>query len=312
MPTFHTALTTWLRTHHGVVPAGELPALGITNGHRKAMLRAGELIVEWEGVYRHALWPTTFLSRSAALCAADPTVVIACGGAAKLWTYRRCSHLDLHVTGTGTGLRFIGDTVHHRCPIMPADHVHQRDDGIRVTSPARTVFDLSKHLRPIDLESVIEQGLRRLQFDVPTLYAVGNLLCRQGRAGSATFAAVLSSRLTWRRSADSHPEIELRRALDAVGVHLEPQVSLVLSDGQTVHPDLGDPVARFYIEIDGIEWHGPRLARLYDRHRDRKARLVGARIERVGTDEVDAMLPSLIDALATAYHQQRALSLRGR
>ncbi len=121
--------------------------------------------------------------------------------------------VDMHVSGTGKGLKFVDGPVHHRCPIMPIEHVYCRDDGIRVTSPARTVFDLSKHLNATDLESVIEQGLRRSQFDIPTLYGVGGLLCRRGRPGSARFAAVLSSGPTWRRPADSHPEIELRGAL---------------------------------------------------------------------------------------------------
>ncbi len=312
MPTFHPQLHVWLRNHHGVVARSQLAALGITRGALAAMISCGELIVVWEGVYRHTLWPDTFLSRCAAICAADPSLVITCGGAARTWGYRRCAQLDLHVSGTGTGLRFAGGPVHHRCPVMPSDHVHLRSDGIRVTSPARTVFDLSKHLRHGDLESVIEQGLRLSHFDVPALYATGNLLCRRGRPGSALFAAVLSSRPTWRRPADSHPEVELRRALSSVGVHLEPQVSLTLHDGQTVHPDLGDPVARFYIEIDDHEWHSGRLDATYDLQRDRKARLVGARIERVSTDEIRTMPPSLVTSLAAAFRQQRLLSLSTR
>ncbi len=312
MPTFHPQLSSWLRAHHGVISRSQLVALQITESALAAMIRCGELIVVFEGVYRHAMWPETFLSRCAAVCATDPTVVACCGGGARIWGFRRCSHVDLHVSGTSTALRFAGGPVHHRCPIMPNDHVHRREDGIRVTSPARTVFDLSKHLRASDLESVIEQGLRRSLFDVPTLYSIGGLLCRRGRAGSAQFAAVLSSRPTWRRPADSHPEIELRRALSTLGVHLEPQVSLKLRTGQTVHPDLGDPVVGFYIEIDDHEWHGGRVDATYDHQRDRQARLVGARIERVSTDEIRTLSPSLVTSLALAYRQQRTLSLSSR
>jgi hypothetical protein len=286
--------------------------LGVTRSDLASMLRCGELIIISEGVYRHAMWPDTLLSQCAASCAADGSLVISCGGAGRIWGFRRCSRIGLHVSGTGTGLRIVGGPVHHRCPIMPEDHIHRREDGIRLTSPARTVFDLSKHVNTGDLESIIEQGLRRSMFDIPTLYGVGRLLCRQGRAGSTAFASVLSSRPTWRRASDSHPEIELRRALSSVGVELEPQLSLCLSDGQIVHPDLGDSVARFYIEIDEHEWHGGRLAATYDVQRDRKARLVGARIERVSTDEIALMPRSLVTALATAHAQQRALSLSTR
>ena len=309
MPTYHPALTAWLRTHHGVVSRRRLLSLGVTPDQLVAMLRSGELLLIWEGVYRHAVWPDTFLSSCAALCAADPTLMICCGGAARMWSYRRCSALDLHVTGTGTGLRITGGPLHHRCPVMPPHHVHQRSDGIRLTSPARTVFDLAKHLPPGDLESVIEQGLRRSQFDVPTLYGVGALLCRRGRAGSSNFANVLSSRPLWRRPVDSHAELALGKALHTAGVRLEPHVSLTLANGQTVHPDLGDPLVGFYVEIDDHEWHGGRLDATYDLQRDRQARLVGARIERVSTDEIALMPASLIASLVAAYHQQRTLSL---
>jgi hypothetical protein len=188
MPTFHPPLCDWLRNHHGVVSRSQVAALGITRDALAAMIDCGELIVVWEGVYRHMMWPVTLLSDSVAVCATDPTVVVTCGGAARIWEYRRCAQLDIHVSGTGTGLRFAGGPVHHRCPLMPSDHVHCRDDGIRVTSPARTVFDLSKHLRANDVESIIEQGLRRSLFDIPTLYAMGRLMCRRGRPGSALFA----------------------------------------------------------------------------------------------------------------------------
>jgi very-short-patch-repair endonuclease len=82
----------------------------------------------------------------------------------------------------------------------------------------------------------------------------------------------------------------------------------MLRNGQVVHPDLGDSAARFYIEIDDHEWHGGRLDAMYDLQRDRQARLVGARIERVSTDEIDAMPSSLITSLVAAYRQQQALS----
>jgi hypothetical protein len=108
---------------------------------------------------------------------------------------------------------------------------------------------------------------------------------------------------------DSHAELTLLNALHSAGVNLEPQVSLTLANGQTVHPDLGDPFVGFYVEIDDHEWHGGRLDSTYDLQRDRQARLVGARIERVSTDEIDHMPASLIASLVAAYNQQRTLSL---
>jgi hypothetical protein len=311
MALFVPPLAAWLRSHHGVISRTQLMVLGVSPAALKRMLATGELLQIYEGVYRHAIWPDTLLSRCAAICAADPRLTICCGGAIRIWQFRQGSGLSVHATTTATSVPIDDGTTIHRCPVMPTGHVHERSDGIRVTSPARTMFDIAKHVGPTVLESMIEQGLRRSQFDIPTLYGVGRLLCRQGRAGSTTFADVLTSRPTWRRPADSHPEIALRNALLDRGIALETQVPLVLADGRTIHPDLGDPVSRFFVEVDDHEWHGGRLAASYDAHRDRQARLVGARVERVSTDEIVPLQRGLIADLVAAYHQHRASSLAG-
>jgi hypothetical protein len=310
MPTFHPALAVWLRAHHGVISRAMLLALGVTRAAIEAMLVVGELVAIHQGVYRHAMWPDTFLSRCAAISAADPRLTICCGGAGRLWTFRRIGGIGLHASTSSTGIQLDDGTLIHRCPVMPPEHIHERADGIRVTSPACTVFDIAKHVGARDLESVIEQGLRRSQFDIPTLYGVGRLLCSRGRAGSRLFAQVVGSRPVWRRPVDSHPELVLLEALSARGVHLRTQVKLNLADGNTIHPDLGDASVGFYIEIDDHEWHGGRLASAYDDRRDRRVRLGGGRVERVSTDEIDHLAPQLIDDLVAAYRQQRSLSLR--
>jgi hypothetical protein len=309
MPTFHPSVIAWMRTHHGVISRRDLLAHGISPSVIEAMLLVGELVCVHEGVYRHALWPDTFEARCAAICAADPTLVICCGGAATLWAFRGCSRIGLHVTTTSTGHLFTTGPLLHRCPVMPPGHVHERADGIRVTSPARTMFDISRHVNWRTLESAIEQGIRRSQFDVPELYDVGRQLCRRGRGGSTLFAAVITSRPAWRRPADSHPEIVLRALLDKVGIHLTPQVALRLPNGQIIHPDLGDPAVGFYVEIDDHEWHSGRLASTYDDQRDRQVRLAGGWIERVSTDELRPLRRGLLRELADAYHRQASLSV---
>lgn len=310
MPTFHPLLAHWFRGHHGIASRAVMLDLGVSRSAIETMLGVGEISVVFEGVYRHAMWPDTFLSRCAAISAADSRLVIACGGATRLWGYRRTARLPLHVDSTSTGLSIHRDLLIHRCPIMPSSHIHERPDGIRVTSPARTVFDISKHVPALDLESVIEQGLRRSHFDIPTLYDVGRLLCRRGRAGSRRFAEVMSSRPAWRRPVDSHPELVLLEALALRGVRLSTQVPLKLLDGRTIHPDLGDPAVRFYIEIDDHEWHGGRLDATYDLQRDRVVRLGGGRVERVSTDEIRELTPALLDHLVAAYRQQHSASRR--
>jgi hypothetical protein len=308
MPTFHPSLIAHMRTHHGIVGTTTLREIGLTRSQLRALVDSHELVRLHEGVYRHALWPDTFEARCAAACAADPSVVICCGGAGRLLQYRSCSHVPLHVTSTSTAVVVDGIPL-HRCPVMPVDHVIDRGDGIRLTAPRRFVFDIAKHVGWTQLESIIEQGLRRHDFDVPALYATGRLLCRQGRAGSALFGAVLRSRPAWRRPVDSHPELVLLSALARAGLHLQTQVELRLPDGTVVHPDLGDPAIGFYIEIDDHEWHGGRLDARYDDHRDRLVRLGGGWVERVSTDDLRPPRPELVRQLVDAHRRQVSLSI---
>jgi hypothetical protein len=287
-----------------------LLALGLTAAEIRAMLESGELVLVYEGVYRHAVWPVSFHSTCVAISAADSKLVVCCGGGARVWEFRGCTKVGLHATTTATSVPIAVGALVHRCPVMPDHHVVERPDGIRVTSPARTVFDLSRHLVPVRLESVVEQGLRRGQFDIAELYQVGQLLCTRGRAGSKLFADVLTSRPAWRRPVDSHPELVLVKVLRDRGVSLDTQVAVTLPNGRTIHPDLGDPSIGFFIEIDDHEWHGGRLAATYDAQRDRQVRLIGGRIERVSTDEVRQMSSRFVADLVDAYRQHRSASLR--
>ena len=71
----------------------------------------------------------------------------------------------MHASTTSTGLVLLDGPRLHRCPVMPPEHVHDRGDGIRVTTPVRTMFDVAKHVSDLALISAIEQCLRRELFD---------------------------------------------------------------------------------------------------------------------------------------------------
>ena len=186
MPMFVPEVAKWFRTHQGVANRATLTSLGLSPATIKSLVGSGELIVEHEGVYRSPAWPVDVKSRCAAFCAADDRVVVCCGGAAQLWEYRSCTKVGVHITTTAPGRPIGGSTVVHRCSIMPTGHVHHRLDGIRVTSPVRTVFDLAKHVEPITLERVIEQGLRRRQFDIRPCTTWADCCADAGATGPAS------------------------------------------------------------------------------------------------------------------------------
>jgi very-short-patch-repair endonuclease len=299
---FTAQLAHWLRDHHGITSVADLDRLGASRAQRRRLVDSGVLEAVHEGVYRVATAAPSFESQCAALCAADPSLVISCTSAGRLWRLRRCAaETDIHVMTARCTKPVLHGARVHRTTALPDADVVWRPDGIRLTSPPRTAFDLARHLGDLDLESVIEQLLERQHCVVPTLYAVGRRLCRRGRPGSERFARVVSSRPAWRRPADSHPEVALRAALERAGLRgLVTQPAVTLPNGARIHPDLGIPDAGFYIEIDDAAWHAGRLDAAYDKRRDRLLRATGATVERVDTEDIRRRLDvTVAELLAT-------------
>ena len=77
--------------------------------------------------------------------------------------------------------------IHRSCALQEIDVV-RRDDGIAVTSPPRTAFDAAWDLSRDDLESLIEQGIQRQMFTIPTMWAVARRLREHGRPGAPASA----------------------------------------------------------------------------------------------------------------------------
>jgi hypothetical protein len=167
------------------------------------------------------------------------------------------------------------------------------------------VFDAAAWLAADDLESVIEQGIARGNFTVPTLWAHARRLRRRGRPGSARFIDVLARRETWRRPVDSDYELRLERAMRARGFPpLTRQHRLAIAPGMIIHPDLGIPADGFFVEVDHLSWHGGRLEGAYDRRRDLKVRAAtGFCVERVTDIAIDNHLAETIEDLWAVWQQ---------
>lgn len=219
-----SALATWLADHHGVVSRAWLTSAGYTRGRIRSLLDTGTLVVMQRGVYVASCSPRFERQRLATMCIAYDAVASHVT-AGREWGFRRLGRpTGLHIVlpeGTHVSPRrrchapdLIDVTVHHTANLVPSD-IQRRDDGILVTTPARTVFDLSAVLRPHNLESVIEQGLCEKQFTIDDLTDVGERLSRRGREGSARFNEVLGSRPKDQRPAASDIEVRFARAWDA-------------------------------------------------------------------------------------------------
>jgi very-short-patch-repair endonuclease len=197
------------------------------------------------------------------------------------------------------------DVVIHRTTSLPRSHIVRRSDGIRLTKTARAVLDEARHREPLPLESLIEDAINQGRCTAQTLRSVASEMAGRGRRGTALLNEVLRGRPAWRRPVDSHPELVLHAALRRAGLELATQPSLQLPDGRTIHPDLGEPDISFYVEIDDHAWHGGRQRTTRDNIRDRQAELGGAKVIRVGTDEIEHRLDALVDEIVDLYRLRR-------
>ena len=307
MPAFTSHLAHWFHDHHGIATGADLLALGVTEDQRRGLLEAGVIAVLFEGVYRLVAMPLNLESRCAAVCAADQSLVISCFSAGSLDGLRRCGHRFIHAT-TDRFTKPISRGVRiHRSLLLPEEDIVRRADGIRLTSPARTWFDLAKHVGELALASIAEQLLDERKVTFQQLTETTQRMARPGRPGSSRALKVLASRPAAGNAADSHDEVVLLAALHAAGLTTfvrHPPVRL--ASGDVVHPDLGDPGIGFYIEVDHHTWHDGMSATDYDKDRDRQIRLVGGVVERV----TETHIRSHLDRVVAEIHELHRTRLR--
>jgi hypothetical protein len=294
-----SALAAELAARHGVTTAQRLARLGIGKRAVDTLVRNQRLRRSGREVLVTPCWPDNLDHRMALACAATGGVVcFPTAGVA--WELRKSPRIsDVHVW-VPHPRRVVGPdgVVVHYSRLLPETDVVRRRDGIAITSPPRTAFDAAAWLDPDDLESLIEHGLDRGYFIIPTLSAVLQSTGCRGRPGSVRFANVLRSRPAWRRPARSDYELRLERAMRRRGFPpLVREHRLVLLNGEVIHPDLGLPDDNFYVEVDHLEWHGQRHRSAYDRQRDLKARASGYAVERVTDLAIDHDLDATVEQL---------------
>jgi very-short-patch-repair endonuclease len=279
--------------------------LGVTRSALRHLVDSEVLGRPHRGVVLLRSTPATVEQRAAVACASSPAAVIARATAGHLWGIhgmRLTSRIDASVTGHR--LRLV-DVSLHRSDSLPAGDIVVRSDGIRLTSPPRTVFDLAADLDDLRFTAVVEQVLREGRCTLPTLVAVGERLCAPGRRGSGRFARVVSARPSGLRPTDSKLELLVERALLEAGLPAPVrQHPIRLPDGSIVHPDFYWPVEHVALEVDHATWHSGQESSAYDRRRDRMLRAVGIETRRITDTDVRQDLGAAVTDLALLLHSR--------
>lgn len=144
---------------HGVVGYRQLVALGLSKGAIERRVRGGRLHRVHRAVYAVGHWS---LSRYGELMAAalayGPGALISHWSAAELWGFTMLRRHEIHVSAEGARRRRPGLVFHHPGHLPARERA--RRNGIAVTSPARTLFDVAAVADARQLRQVVEEAER--------------------------------------------------------------------------------------------------------------------------------------------------------
>ncbi len=184
MSGFDHRITSWMRDHHAVVSSGVLTGAGVSETQRRRLVEHGVLERVVHGAYRFRGVPDDELSRCVALCSSRPRLVVAGPTAGRIWGIRRSPRDQLvHVLAppASNPCREPWVRVYRTALIDPGDIVHCRD-GLRLTSPPRTLVDLARHLSSEALASAVESALHEQLCTLATMQRVARRPATPGRA----------------------------------------------------------------------------------------------------------------------------------
>ncbi len=230
----------------------------------------------------------------AAVLACGPDAWLSHVAAAVLWGILVWDVRVVDVTVVGrSGRRRSGLSIHRPRSLHP--HDRDRQYGIAVTSPARTLLDLAD-------SGLSDKALRRAVRQAQALHLanvgqIAELLGRSnGHRGVARLAALIADGPAATES--GHEDVVLDLLLAAGFEH--PDVNPTLNvGGKPYRPDLRWPAQRLILEIDS-GWHDGRLAQEDDAVRQANLEAVGERVLRTTREQAIRHPRQLIQRLVAA------------
>jgi very-short-patch-repair endonuclease len=290
------SMDAWLCTHLGIISAAMLVELGCCDRNIGQMVDRRELITMLPGVFRSAQWPCYREQILGAVCARNSAAMIGFTTAGQLWDLRRMTDPMIHaLVPHGRSPEMEGVVVHRCRRIDPVDIV-QRPDGIRLTSPPRTLFDSADMIGSEATTSVLEQLLNEHRLTFGTITDTLQRLYHPHRPGSRTMLAVIGARPAWRAALQSDLEV---RVLEEMSRQSLPapvtQFPMSLPDGRDIAIDFAWPGMKLAIEVDHPAWHAGAADSHADKGRDRKLATIGWTSARITDVDVNG---GLRDAVA--------------
>lgn len=296
-PRLEEAVAALAATQHGVVTREQLLSAGVGSNAVDRGVKSARLHGLHRGVYRVGPVIAAHGHLMAAVLASGPSAVVSHRSAAILWGIVGASLRPpaVEVIVRGSDRRRPGIRI-RRIATLAEDEVARRD-GIPVTAPARTLYDLAAIVRPRTLERAVAEAFSRRLTDADRIV---ELMARHPKGpGLRALRAVL----TPGRPVLTRSEAEERfLALLRKARFDPPEVNVVLAGFEV---DFLWRTERLVTEIDGFAFHSSPQAFERDRRRDAVLAAEGVTVVRVTWRQLVTEPEAVIVRLARAHTRAR-------
>lgn len=277
---------------HGVVTRAQLLAAGFPARTVDRRVASGRLHVMHRGVYQVGPFAQPGAAEMAASMACGPNALVAFHNAAWLWKVLPTRRGPVRVILTRGHRRRPGIRIHR---LGTVDHDERTvHDGIPVTTPARTLYDLASELSALALDRAVAEAIALRLVTVDELAAMAER--HRGRAGAGRLEAAVEGGPPARTR--SSAEEEFLRLVRRAKVKA-PLVNTTVAGHEV---DFYWPDERLAVEVDGRPYHSSPRAFKRDRRRDGDLVELGIRVLRITWDDIagqpEALLVRLGKALA--------------
>lgn len=269
-------------SQHGAIARRQARALGATQDMIAHGIRSGVWVPEGRVVLRLVGAPVTERQRAmTAVLDAGRRAALSHHSAAALWDLPGFRFDDLHVSRPrDRSRRRTTLAVVHETRVLPAHHVTVHD-GIPVTTPARTIFDLAAMVHPYRVGRTLDTAWAKHLLDGSRMAAVLDDLGKRGRTGTTVMRELLAERGPDYIPPDSGLEGRFRDILVRDGQRpMERQVQ-VGGERWLGRVDFYDREARVIVQIDSERYHSSLTDKAADDRQTAALEAAGFRVERV-------------------------------
>jgi very-short-patch-repair endonuclease len=268
----------------------------LTADQIRRRLRTHALEAVRPGVYRIAGAPESWEQAVLGACLAVPGSAASFRCAAALWGLERFRRDLVEITVPERERRRLeGVIVHDSAVVGP---LHRATVGvIPVTSPARTLCDLTAVETRWPVERAVDEALRKKLVTLRTLTRVAAALEGRGRMRCTVMREILEARAPGFHPGESDPELRIMKLLARAGLPAPMPQHRVRLGKRTIRIDLCYPEQKIAIEYDGWDHHRGRQAFDDDRARANDLVLLGFRVLRFTSKSTDQ---TIVDTVATA------------